>query len=133
MENILLEGPQTDRLSITATGLPYKEGSKPHSEGKTFSRLRFDGIIFTLDDSHPFMEDFNNGKVYSVTLNKTTRIKKVVGEDGKVIDETVPSLEFDSYGTKKQRLAWDSFDVQRAKLKKLADIPLTESVLEDLA
>jgi hypothetical protein len=133
MENILLEGPQTDRLSIIATGLSYKEGSKPALEGKTFSRLRFEGIVLTLDDSHPFMEDFNNGKVYSITLNKTTRVKKVVGEDGKVIEESVPSLEFDSYGTKKQRLAWDDFDVKRSRIKKLSELPLTEAVLEDLA
>ena len=100
--------PPNDRYNMTQTviklrdeealdikhlesGLPYKADSK--LKGKTYSRFRYLGVIFTVPDTDSFVADFLKGKVYSVTLIEGTRT--VIDKDGTEV--STRDIQFDSH------------------------------------
>ncbi len=78
------------------SGLAYRTDSK--LKGKTYSRFRYLGVIFTVPDTDSFVADFLKGKVYSVTLLDGTR--SVTDSSGTEVPTR--DIQFDSHVSSSQ-------------------------------
>ena len=129
MEVIKLVGEQVDEITLLAVDQPYTKGGRK-DRGEKFRRYRFDGIVFTVEESNPFNKDFDNDrKITSVKLIKGKRT--IEGEDGSKTE--VDSLQFDShvsYGAEEARLL---HNIRVEGLKKVASsADLSQSVMDAL-
>lgn len=93
---IELQGTQIFKIKHLESGLKY--GASTKLQGKTYSRFRYQGIIFTVGDSDPFVSDFKAGKVYSVDLLDGTRT--VTDDQG--VELPVRDIQFDSHVSSSQ-------------------------------
>ena len=104
MEKTILQLDIDQAMGITLidSGNPYTTG-KRKEDGKTFSRFRYDGIVFTVsDDSTSFINAYNNGKLAGVKLLKGSRTVTSTDDDGNEIEVVRPTLEYDSFTTMDQ-------------------------------
>ena len=129
MEVIRLSGEQVDEITLLASNQPYTKGKRGERK-ETFRRYRYDGIVFTVEESNSFNKDFDNDrKITSVKLVKGKRT--VTAEDGTVSE--VDSLQFDShvsYGAEEARLL---HSIRVEGLKKVASsADLSQSVMDAL-
>ena len=112
METLKLIGEQIDEITVVANNLPYKNGQRA-KDGKTYSRLRYNGIVFTVDGDSPFVVALEKGDVASVKLIPTKITVK--DADGNDTAETVPGLTFDSFVSLTQRERRMEFELVEAK------------------
>jgi hypothetical protein len=78
------------------SGLSYKADSK--LAGKTYSRFRYQGVVFTVADTDTFVKDFLAGKCHTITLADGTRT--ITLEDG--TESKIRDIQFDSHVTSAQ-------------------------------
>ncbi len=114
-EILRLTQEQSDEIVLIDSANQYKEGTKKNIAGKTFSRFRFNGIVFTADDDSAFVQDFNKGNVDTVKLIKGTRTVDAVDAEGVTVQTEVDTLTFDSHTSFTKTL-------NRAKQKAQVDI-----------
>lgn len=100
---IKLIGAECDEIALIDSKNSYKNGKKAE-EGKTFSRFRFNGVVFTVDNDSPFIEDFNNGKVSSVKLIKGERTVTTTDDEGNETEIVRNTFTFDSHSSMVQEL-----------------------------
>lgn len=137
---IKLSGAEIFEITAIEHKLPYKPETPKGKAGKTYSRFRYDGIIFTADSDNPFVADFIAGNVKTAKLMDTMRDVTETDADGKVTTSSVRSIDFDSYISRAQWNALRQDDVTDAKiefqinrLKQLETAPVTEDLLNELA
>ena len=118
----------------------YKNGQRA-KDNKTFSRYKFEGIVFSVPTDNPFVEAFEKGEVKFVKLIQSTREKKSVDNDGEEVITTVGSFEFDSFISRAQfnNLQADrvldagvEFKIKRYEHLATAPVPVTADTLAEL-
>jgi len=136
---IKLEGAAVLEISAIEHNLPYKPETAKGKAGKTYSRFRYDGILFTVDSDHPFVNDFVKGQVKNAKVIDTLRDVDKTDADGVVTTSEVRSIEFDSYISRAQWNALRQDDVDDAKIdfqinrfKQLETAPVTDDMLSQL-
>ena len=132
---IKLSPEQVLEISVIDTNNAYK-GKKA---GKFYSRYRYNGIVFTVDNDNPFVKAFTDGQVRTVKLNESTREKISVNDEGEEITETVNSLEFDSFVSRAQynalqqdRVVDASVEAKIKRYETFATMPITADMLSEL-
>ena len=90
-KSIELIGAQVFKIKHIESGLSY--GADTKLKGKTYSRFRYQGVIFTVPDTDTFVQDFLKGRVHSVELLDGTRTIK----DEKGQDVPTRDIQFDSH------------------------------------
>jgi hypothetical protein len=93
---IELTGTQVFKIKHLESGLAYGKDTK--LAGKTYSRFRYQGIVFTVSDSDTFVKDFLAGKCYSIDLIEATR--PVTDAEGTELQ--VRDIQFDSHVSSSQ-------------------------------
>ena len=93
---IELAGTQVFKIKHLESGLPYSKESK--LAGKTYSRFRYQGIVFTVADTDTFVSDFLKGKVHSIDLIDGIR----TDTDSKGNEVQVRDIQFDSHVSSSQ-------------------------------
>ena len=133
---IRLAEDQVDEVVLIEKEQNYAANSKPGKAGKTFASFRYDGIVFTVKSSDPFIEDQFNGTVNSIKLIKSVRDKEVTvkDNDGNDVKTIVPvdALEFDSYQSFTKQLNRAKHNSAIAQYKVLASQPVSEDTLTAL-
>lgn len=132
---IKLNPEQVLEISVIDTNNAYK-GKKA---GKFYSRYRYDGIVFTVDNDNPFVNAFADGQVKTAKLNQSTREKTSVNDEGEEIIETVNTLEFDSFISRAQynalqqdRVVDASVEARIKRYETIATMPITSDMLAEL-
>jgi hypothetical protein len=127
----ILTGEQVFDVTFIEGGLPYNPETEKGKKKLTYSRYRFNGTVFTVDDDHAFITDFKNGNVKRIKLENATYKKPITDADGKETTETTSSLRFDTYLNKAQWRAIKDGQIEDAeddykisRFKKLAEAPL---------
>ena len=128
---IKLVDEQVDEISVIDHNKPYKRGDRA-KEGKTFSRFRYDGIVFTVDSENPFIEAYSNGTIASVKLIPTKVERKLTDADGNETTETVDGLTFDSFVTMAQQLNRAKHNYSINRFKSLETAPVTDELINQL-
>lgn len=118
MEKIKLVDEEVFDVKLIKSGIPYTSGER-HKNNETYSRFRYDGIVFTVPDTDPFVKDWNDGEVAILKLLKTKRVVK--DEDGKPVikdgqEQLTDSIEFDSHVNSNQLVG---VKTRSAKIKAL--------------
>jgi hypothetical protein len=136
---IKLTGEELFEISLLDSDNKFKDTTQKGKDGKTFSRYRYDGIVFTVDNTNPFVADFIAGKVKSVKLLEGTRDVEEVDDKGEVTKNPVKSLSFDSYVSRAQynslqedRMLDAKVDATIARYHHLATAPVTTDMLTEL-
>jgi hypothetical protein len=88
---IEITGKQLFRISPIGTNLKYDKDTK--LAGQTYTRFRYNGVVFIVNDNLPFAKDFHAGNVDTVFLNES--VEK--GTDAEGNETTTRRLEFDGY------------------------------------
>ena len=137
-EFLTLTDSQIFEISLLESGRRYKNGQRAE-EKKTYSRFRYNGIVFTVDDSNPFITDYNNKTVQSVKLAQGTRTVTNVDSEGNEVESTVGSLAFDSYinfsaqsNLLQHQANMAQYSAKIDRFRKLANAPVDESALAAL-
>ena len=131
MATIKLIDEQVDEISVIDSNNKYKNGQRA-KDGKTFSRFRYNGVVFTVDSDNPFVQAFNDGNVDSVKLIEGTREVVTVDSNGEEQTATVPTLTFDSFVSFQQT---ERRAEHKAKIKRyevIASAPVSDSLLSEL-
>jgi len=136
---IKLTGEQLFEISLLDSDNKFKATTQKGKDGKTFSRYRYDGTVFTVDNTNPFVADFVAGKVKSVKLLEGTRDVENVDDSGEITISTVKSLSFDSYVSRAQynslqedRMLDAKVDATIARYQHLATATVTADLLAEL-
>lgn len=129
---IKLMDEMVDEISVIDSNNKYKASSQKGKDGKTFSRFRYNGIVFTVDNDNPFVEAFSNGEVSSVKLVEGSREKITIDSNGDETTENVPTLTFDSFVSFKQTERRAIHKAKIARYQTLATAPVTDSLLAEL-
>jgi len=101
MATIKLSPEQVLEISAIDHNNKYKNGQRA-KDNKTFSRYKFEGIVFSVPTDNPFVVAFEKGEVKFVKLIQSTREKKSVDNEGEEVISTVDSFEFDSFISRAQ-------------------------------
>ena len=131
MATIKLIDEQVDEISVIDSNNKYKNGQRA-KDNKTFSRYRYNGVVFTVDTDNPFVEAFTAGNIDSVKLIEGTREAVSVDTEGNETINNVPTLQFDSFVSFQQT---ERRAEHKAKIKRyevIASAPVSESLLNDL-
>lgn len=131
MATIKLIDEQVDEISVIDSNNKYKNGQRA-KDGKTYSRYRYDGMVFTVDSDNPFVQAFTDGNIDSVKLIEGTREQVTVDNEGNETTTTVPTLQFDSFVSfaQTERRAEHKAKIKRYEV--IASAPVSESLLQDL-
>ena len=131
MATIKLIDEQVDEISVIDSNNKYKNGQRA-KDGKTFSRYRYDGKVFTVDTDNPFVQAFTAGNIDSVKLIEGTREAVSVDTEGNETINNVPTLQFDSFVSfaQTERRAEHKAKIKRYEV--IASAPVSESLLNDL-
>jgi hypothetical protein len=132
MATIKLMDEQVDEITLIDSNNKYKSTTKRGAEGKTFSRFRYDGKVFTVDNDNPFIAAFNASTVNSVKLVESTRVVVTVDAEGNEESTDVPTLAFDSFGSYAQALNRAEHKYKIARFTHLATAPITADLLSEL-
>lgn len=128
---IKLMDEQVDEISVIDSNNSYKNGQKA-KDGKTFSRFRYNGMVFTVDNDNPFVKAFADGEIASVKLVEGTREKITIDSEGNESVENVPTLTFDSFVSFKQTERRAIHKAKIARYQTIATAPVTDSLLAEL-
>jgi hypothetical protein len=123
-----------DCLEITpiSSGHLYQSGKRAE-ENKTYSRFRYNGIVFTIEDDSPFIALHKQGKLARVTFIEGTRkVESVNEETGDVETTEVPTLTFDSCISTEQEMNHKRHSVALSALDRIATEPISEEMLSTL-
>jgi hypothetical protein len=101
-QTIEIKGAQIFRLRVLESGISYAKDSKLSSE--KYSRVTYNGTVFTINDKDPFLADLTAGKVHTAFLIETSESIKTTDADGKTTDGTVTRLAFDGYASNAQMI-----------------------------
>ena len=129
---IKLMDEQVDEISVIDSNNKYKNDSQKGKDGKTYSRFRYNGVVFTVDNDNPFVKAFDNGEVSSVKLVEGTREKITIDSNGDETTENVPTLTFDSFVSFKQTERRAIHKAKIARYQTIATAPVTDSLLAEL-
>ena len=66
-KTFILEKDAVQEISFVEGNIAYKSGARL-AAGKTFTRFSWNGMPFSVDDSHPFVKAFNDNDLKKVTL-----------------------------------------------------------------
>lgn len=128
---IKLVDEQVDEISMIDSKNPYKNGQRA-KDGKTFSRFRYDGIVFTVDDNSPFIQAFADGNIDSVKLIPGERETVTIDSEGNEQTATVKTLAFDSFVSFAQTERRAEHKAKIARYNVIANAPVTDSLLNEL-
>lgn len=131
MATIKLIDEQVDEITLLDSNNKYKKGQRAEDK-KTFSRFRYDGKVFTVDNDSPFIAAFNASTVGSVKLIEGTREVTDIDSEGNEVTTTVPTLAFDSFGSYAQELNRAEHKYKLARFTHLATAPITADLLSEL-
>lgn len=131
MATIKLIDEQVDEISLIDSNNKYKNGQRA-KDGKTFSRFRYNGMVFTIDNDSPFIAAFNNSTIDSVKLTEGTREVVSIDADGVEQTTNVPTLTFDSFISFAQTLNRAAHKSKIARYQHLATAPVTADLLMEL-
>jgi hypothetical protein len=129
MKTIEITGPQIFRLRVIESGRPYSKESA--LAGQTYSRLRYNGTVFTINDKDPFLKDLDAGKVHTAYLLET----QATIEDAEGNQVPVTRLEFDGYASNNQVIGLTKTEAVIQSILKgsfKAEVELTEEALNEL-
>ena len=131
MATIKLIDEQVDEISVIDSNNKYKNGQRA-KDGKTFSRYRYDGKVFTVDNDSPFNKAFADGNVDSVKLVPGEREAVTVDSEGNEQTTVVPTLTFDSFVSfaQTERRAEHKAKIKRYEV--IASAPVSDSLLTEL-
>jgi hypothetical protein len=132
MATIKLIDEQVDEITLIDSNNKYKNGQRA-KDNKTFSRFRYDGMVFTVDNDSPFIAAFNASTVSSVKLIEGTRSVVTVDAEGNEETNEVPTLTYDSFGSYAQELNRAEHKFKIARFTHLATAPITADLLNELA
>lgn len=132
MATIKLVDEQVDEISVIDSNNKYKPTTQKGKDGKTFSRFRYDGVIFTVDNDSPFVQACNDGNVASVKLISGEREIPYVDSDGNEQTNLVPTLTFDSFTSFTQAERRAEHKAKIARYNVIATAPVTDSLIAEL-
>ena len=133
MATIKLIDEQVEEVSMIDSNNKYKPTTQKGKDGKTFSRFRYNQIMFTVDNDSPFVADFNEGNISSIKLVEGTREVVSVDSEGNEQTTIVPTITFDSHGNFKQAERRAEHKAKIARYAHLATAPVTSDLLNELA
>jgi hypothetical protein len=131
MATIKLIDEQVDEITLIDSNNKYKNGQRA-KDGKTFSRYRYDGKVFTVDNESPFITAFNASTIDSVKLIEGTRDVITVNAAGEEETTTAATLTYDSFVSFAATLNRAAHKSKVARYQHLATAPVTSEMLEDL-
>lgn len=138
MDAIKLTPEQVVEISVIDHKNPYKNGQRAKDK-KTFSRYRYNGVVFTVDTDNPFNDAFTAGQVRSVKLLPGQRDVISVDDAGAEIKSSVPTLAFDNFISRTQynalqqdRVVDAGIEYKIARYQHLATTPITAELLSEL-
>ena len=128
---IKLVDEQVDEITLIDSKNAYKNGQRA-KEGKTFSRFRYDGKVFTVDNDSPFIQAFADGNIDSVKLIAGEREVVTIDGEGNEQTNTVDTLTFDSFVSFSQTERRAEHKAKIARYNVIANAPVTDSLLNEL-
>lgn len=138
MATIKLSPEQVLEISVIDHNNAYKNGQRAKDK-KTFSRFKFDSVVFSVPTDNPFVQAFIEGQVKTVKLNEGEREVSSVNDEGVETKSTVKSLEFDSFISRAQynalqadRVLDAGVEYKIARYAHLATAPVTADLLAEL-
>lgn len=126
---IEITGPQIFRLRVLESARPYAKDSA--LAGQTYSRVTYNGTVFTINDKDPFLADLKAGKVHTAFLLET----KEEIEDAEGNTSVVTRLAFDGYASNAQMIGLTKTDAVLQSIMKGSFKPeaeLSEADIEAL-
>ena len=90
-----LAGEEVDEITVIDVNLPYKSGQRKE-RGETYNRYRYNGVVFTVPTTNPFVEQFAKGTVATVKLIEGERDVEVIDAEGNSSMQKVSTFTFDS-------------------------------------
>ena len=129
---IKLMDEMVDEISVIDSNNKYKATTQKGKDGKTFSRFRYDGKVFAVDNDNPFVKAFTDGNISSVKLITGEREAVTIDSDGNEQTNVVPTLTFDSFVSFQQTERRAIHKAKIARYQTLATAPVTDSLLAEL-
>jgi len=123
---IEITGPQIFRLRVLESARPYSKDSA--LAGQSYSRVTYNGTVFTINDKDPFLADLKNGRVHTAFLLETN--DNITDADGNT--NTVTLLAFDGYASNAQMIGLTKTDAVLQSIMKGSFQPEAELSEEDL-
>jgi hypothetical protein len=126
---IEITGAQIFRLRVLESSRPYAKDSA--LAGQTYSRVTYNGTVFTINDKDPFLADLKNGKVHTAFLLETN--DNITDADGNT--STVTRLAFDGYASNAQMIGMTNTEAVLQSIMKgsfKAEAELSEADLKAL-
>ncbi len=126
---IEITGAQIFRLRVLESNRPYSQDSA--LKGQTYSRVTYNGTVFTINDKDPFLADLKAGKVHTAFLLET----QDTIEDAEGNSTNVTRLAFDGYASNAQMIGLTKTDAVLQSIMKgsfKAEAELSEADIEAL-
>ena len=126
---IEIKGAQIFRLRVLESARPYSKDSA--LAGQTYSRVTYNGTVFTINDKDPFLAELKAGKVHTAFLLET----QDTIEDANGNTSNVTRLAFDGYASNAQMIGLTQTDAVLQSIMKgsfKAEAELTEADLQAL-
>jgi hypothetical protein len=123
---IEITGPQIFRLRVLESARPYSKDSA--LAGQSYSRVTYNGTVFTINDKDPFLADLKAGRVHTAFLLETD--DTITDADGNT--NTVTRLAFDGYASNAQMIGLTKTDAVLQSIMKGSFQPEAELSEEDL-
>jgi hypothetical protein len=130
---ITVSDAQVQDIVLLNSSLPYKNGERAKN-GETYAQFKYEGIVFNVPNSSPFIKDHLDGNVASAKLEDKTRVKDAKDASGVIVKTTVRAFEFDSHRTLTAETALMNAQYSRARhnarMKQLLVIGSSENLTE---
>ena len=101
---IEITGAQIFRLRVLESNRPYSQDSA--LKGQTYSRVTYNGTVFTINDKDPFLADLKAGRVHTAFLLETE--ESITDANGGT--SVVTRLAFDGYASNAQMIGLTKTD-----------------------
>ena len=127
---IEITGSQIFRLRVLESGIPYASDSKLAKD--KYSRITYNGTVFTINDKDPFLADLKAGKVHTAFLLET---KEENGKDAAGNTITITRFAFDGYASNAQMIGLTNTEAVLQSIMKgsfKAEAKLSEADVEAL-
>lgn len=103
-KTIEITGNQIFRLRVLESGMSYAKDSKLSNE--KYSRITYNGTVFTINDKDPFLADLKAGRVHTAFLLETE--ESITDANGGT--SVVTRLAFDGYASNAQMIGLTKTD-----------------------
>lgn len=126
---IEITGSQIFRLRVLESGIPYAKDSKLAND--KYSRITYNGTVFTINDKDPFLADLKAGKVHTAFLLETEE----QGKDAAGNTTVVTRFAFDGYASNAQMIGLTNTEAVLQSIMKgsfKAEAKLSEADVEAL-